>query len=70
MVPLLPSYTYADFARVVKLPLIVVAANRLGDQPSAADPGARRCKALNMLGYVLNQYQPHHRSRPKPIVRC
>ena len=30
MVPLLPSYTYADFARVAKLPLIVVAANRLG----------------------------------------
>ena len=30
MVPLLPSYTYADFARVLRLPVIVVAANRLG----------------------------------------
>ena len=30
MVPLLPSYTYADFARVFKLPILIVAANRLG----------------------------------------
>src|SRR5687767_13985549 len=29
MVPLLPSYTYADFARVLRLPAIVIAANRL-----------------------------------------
>jgi len=30
MVPLLPSYTYADFAAVLKLPILVVAANKLG----------------------------------------
>jgi dethiobiotin synthetase len=30
MVPLVPSFTFADFARVAKLPLIVVAANKLG----------------------------------------
>ena len=30
LVPLLPSYTYADFVKVLKLPVIVVAANKLG----------------------------------------
>ena len=30
LVPLLPSYTYADFAKVLKLPVIVVAENKLG----------------------------------------
>ncbi|HWH80262.1 MAG TPA: dethiobiotin synthase, partial [Candidatus Binatus sp.] len=30
LVPLVPSFTFADFARVAKLPMIVVAANRLG----------------------------------------
>src|ERR1051325_11485894 len=30
MEPILPSYTYADLAAVLKLPLLVIAANRLG----------------------------------------
>jgi dethiobiotin synthetase len=30
LVPLLPSYTYADLAKVLKLPLIIIAANKLG----------------------------------------
>lgn len=30
LVPLLPHYTYADLAKLLKLPVIVVAANRLG----------------------------------------
>lgn len=56
MVPLLPSYTYADFARVLKLPLIVVAPNKLGVINhlllSLEHAG---CKGLRLLGYVLNQ---------------
>jgi dethiobiotin synthetase len=55
MVPLLPTYTYADFAGSLKLPLLVVGANRLGvinhllltlEQAS--------CKGSSVLGYVLN----------------
>ncbi len=58
MVPLLPSYTYADFARVLKLQTLVVAPNRLGainhllltlEHASA--------KGLRVLGYVLNEVQ-------------
>jgi dethiobiotin synthetase len=58
MVPLLPSYTYADFARVVKLPTLVVAANRLGaiNHLLLALEHAT-CKGLRVLGYVLNQIQ-------------
>jgi dethiobiotin synthetase len=56
MVPLVGSFTYADFARVAKLPLIVVAANKLGainhllltlEQASS--------KGLLVVGYLLNQ---------------
>jgi dethiobiotin synthetase len=58
MVPLLPSYTYADFARVVKLPTLVVAANRLGaiNHLLLALEHAT-CKGLRVLGYVLNEIQ-------------
>ena len=58
LVPLLPSFTYADLAGVLKLPLIVVAANKLGvinhllltlEHASG--------KGLPVLGYVLNQVQ-------------
>ncbi|MBM4261928.1 MAG: dethiobiotin synthase [Deltaproteobacteria bacterium] len=58
LVPLLPSYTFADFAGVAKLPLIVVAANKLGainhllltlEQASY--------KGLLTVGYVLNQLE-------------
>ena len=56
MVPLLPSYTYADFARVLKLPVIVIAANRLGMiNHLLLTLEHARCKGLSVLGYVLNQ---------------
>jgi dethiobiotin synthetase len=58
MVPLLPSYTYADFARVVKLPTLVVAANRLGAiNHLLLTLEHASCKGLRVLGYVLNQIQ-------------
>lgn len=56
MVPLLPSYTFADFARVAKLPVIVVAANKLGVINhlllTLEHAGG---KGLRTLGYVLNR---------------
>jgi dethiobiotin synthetase len=56
MVPLLPSYTYADFARVLKLPLLVVAANRLGMiNHLLLTLEHASCKDLTVLGYVLNR---------------
>lgn len=55
MVPLLPSFTYADFARVAKLPIIVVAANRLGAiNHLLLTLEHAFCKELSVLGYVLN----------------
>jgi len=55
MVPLLPSFTYADFARVGKLPIIVVAANRLGAiNHLLLTLEHAFCKELSVLGYVLN----------------
>jgi dethiobiotin synthetase len=56
MVPLLPSYTYADFARVAKLPLVVVAANRLGMiNHLLLTLEHASCKDLKIFGYVLNR---------------
>jgi len=56
MVPLLPSFTYADLARVLKLPLIVVAANQLGViNHLLLTLEHASCKGLRTLGYVLNQ---------------
>src|SRR5918999_4040660 len=58
MVPLLPSYTYADFARVLKLPVIVIAANRLGMiNHLLLTLEHARCKGLSVLGYVLNRLE-------------
>ncbi|HEX9147109.1 MAG TPA: dethiobiotin synthase [Candidatus Binatia bacterium] len=58
MVPLLPSYTYADFACVVKLSTLVVAANRLGAiNHLLLTLEHASCKGLRVLGYVLNQIQ-------------
>jgi dethiobiotin synthetase len=58
MVPLLPSYTYADFAGVLKLPLIVVAANRLGViNHLLLTLEHASCKGLRVMGYVLNQIE-------------
>jgi dethiobiotin synthetase len=56
LVPLLPHYTYADLARLLKLPAVVVAANRLGainhllltlEQASS--------RGLSLIGYVWNR---------------
>ena len=56
LVPLLPSYTYADFARVLKLPLLVVAANKLGViNHLLLTIEHASCKGLLILGYVLNR---------------
>jgi dethiobiotin synthetase len=58
MVPLLPSYTYADLARVLKLPVIVIAANRLGMiNHLLLTLEHARCKGLTVLGYVLNRLE-------------
>lgn len=58
MVPLLPSYTYADFARVLRLPAIVVAANRLGMiNHLLLTLEHARCKGVSVLGYVLNRLE-------------
>jgi dethiobiotin synthetase len=58
LVPLLPHYTYADLAKLLKLPVIVVAANRLGainhlmlTLENAASRG------LTVLGYVWNRLE-------------
>jgi dethiobiotin synthetase len=56
MVPLLPSYTFADFARVAKLPVIVVAANKLGViNHLLLTLEHASCKGLRTLGYALNR---------------
>ena len=56
MVPLLPSYTFADFARVAKLPVIVVAANKLGAiNHLLLTLEHASCKGLTLLGYVLTR---------------
>jgi dethiobiotin synthetase len=58
MVPLLPSYTYADFAHVLKLQTLVVAANRLGAiNHLLLTLEHASCKGLPVLGYVLNEIQ-------------
>lgn len=55
MVPLLPSFTYADLAHVLKLPVIVVAANQLGAiNHLLLTLEHASCKGLRTLGYVLN----------------
>ncbi len=56
MVPLLPSVTFADFARVAKLPVIVVAANKLGAiNHLLLTLEHASCMGLTPLGYVLNR---------------
>lgn len=56
LVPILPSFTYADLAKLLKLPLLVVAPNRLGvinhlllTLEHASSHG------LRVLGYVFNR---------------
>lgn len=56
--PILPSFTYADFARLLKLPLLVVAANRLGViNHLLLTLEHVSCRGLRVLGYVLNQME-------------
>lgn len=56
LVPILPSYTYADLAKVLKLPVIVVAANRLGViNHLLLTLEHASCRGLFVLGYVLNR---------------
>ncbi|MGH7855626.1 MAG: dethiobiotin synthase [Candidatus Binatia bacterium] len=56
MVPLLPSYTFADFARVLKLPLLIVAGNKLGViNHLLLSLEHASCKGLSVLGYALNR---------------
>jgi dethiobiotin synthetase len=58
MVPLLPSYTYADFVRVLNIPILVVAANRLGAiNHLLLTLEHAACKGLRVLGYVLNRIE-------------
>jgi dethiobiotin synthetase len=58
LVPLLPGYTYADLARLLKLPLLVVAANRLGAiNHLLLTLEHSTCRGLRVFGYVLNQVE-------------
>ena len=56
LVPILPHYTYADLAKLLKLPVLVVAANRLGAiNHLLLTLEHAACRSLSVLGYVLNQ---------------
>lgn len=56
LVPLLPRYTYADLARAMELPLLVVAANRLGAiNHLLLTLEHASCRGLPVLGYVFNR---------------
>lgn len=56
LVPILPSFTYADLARLLKLPLLVVAANRLGViNHLLLTLEHASCRGLRVLGYVFNR---------------
>lgn len=56
LVPLLPHYTYADLARLLKLPVLVVAANRLGViNHLLLTLEHATCRGLQVLGYLLNR---------------
>lgn len=56
MVPLVPSFTFADFACVLKLPVLIVGANKLGAiNHLLLTLEHAACKGLMTLGYVLNR---------------
>jgi dethiobiotin synthetase len=58
LVPLLSHYTYADLAKLLKLPLVVVAANRLGAiNHLLLTLEHASCRGLSVLGYVLNHLE-------------
>jgi dethiobiotin synthetase len=55
LVPLLPHYTYVDLARLLKLPAVVVAANRLGAiNHLLLTLEHASCRGLRLIGYVWN----------------
>jgi dethiobiotin synthetase len=55
LVPLLPHYTYADLARLLKLPVVVVGANRLGAiNHLLLTLEHASCRGLRVIGYVWN----------------
>ncbi len=54
--PILPSFTYADLARVLKLPLLVVAPNRLGViNHLLLTLEHASSRGLRVLGYVFSR---------------
>jgi dethiobiotin synthetase len=56
LVPILPHYTYADLARLLNLPLLVVAANRLGAiNHLLLTLEHASCRGLPVLGYIFNR---------------
>ncbi len=58
LAPILPSFTYADLARLLKLPLLVVAANRLGViNHLLLTLEHASCRSLRVLGYILNHLE-------------
>jgi dethiobiotin synthetase len=60
LVPILPHYTYADLAGLLRLPLLVVAANRLGAiNHLLLTLEHASCRGLQVLGYVLNRVDAH-----------
>ena len=61
LVPLLAHYTYADLAKLLRLPIVVVAANRLGAiNHLLLTLEHASCRGLRVLGYIWN----HLESRP------
>ena len=56
LAPILPHYTYADLAKLLKLPLLVVAVNRLGViNHLLLTLEHASCRGLRVLGYVFNR---------------
>jgi dethiobiotin synthetase len=59
LVPLLPHYTYADLAKLLKIPVIVVAANRLGAiNHLSLTLESAAAHDLRVAGYVWNHLEP------------
>jgi len=58
LVPILSHYTYADLAKLLKLPVLVVAANSLGAiNHLLLTLEHASCRGLLVLGYVLNRLE-------------
>jgi dethiobiotin synthetase len=55
LVPILSHYTYADLAKLLKVPVLVVAANRLGAiNHLLLTLEHASCRGLRVLGYIWN----------------